>query len=272
MVAIEPAPVPPSAPFTVPGLAPGDHGAVASFLAEHGFALVAGVFDEASLAAIEQECGRIQQEVARGQHPSRHGGDIFIDDDIDAPGGAGTPFVNYVSHVTELSPLAHAAATHPDVVAVMRLTLGAGAWLLDDERFGVVYQDARPGRESAYSRIGWHSDWQSGPHLDMWPSVAFTVHIDATSPANGFLRVVPGSHRRDPTEMPLRFERIPGEVAIYAERGDVILHDAHLWHSAARATDDGAASVRRHIRGGWYGGRRLVPGHDNSDFVKNAAR
>ena len=67
--------------------------------------------------------------------------------------------------------------------------------MLAHSRFGVVYQDARPGRESSYTRIGWHSDWQSGPNLDIWPSVAFTFHVDATSPANGFLRVVPGSHR-----------------------------------------------------------------------------
>ncbi len=268
MVAIEPAP--PSAPFAVPALARDRHADAVAFLADHGFALLAGVFDDAALVALEDECSRIQQEVARGEHPARHGGEIFIDDESD--GSDGTPFVNYVSHITELSPLADAAATHPDVVAVMRLALGDGAWLLDDERFGVVYQDARPGRESAYSRIGWHSDWQSGPHLDMWPSVAFTIHIDATSPANGFLRVVPGSHRRDPSEMPLRFERIPGEIAVYADRGDVILHDAHLWHSAARATEDGPSSVRRHIRGGWYAGRRLAKDHDNSDFVKNAAR
>lgn len=272
MVATEPVPIPPPARFTVPTLSSDDPGAVASFLQEHGFALMGGVFEASSLLAIEEECARIQAEVARGEHPSRHGGEVFIDDGVDASGSAGTPFVNYVSHLTELSPLAHAAATHPDVVAVVRLALGAGAWLLDDERFGVVYQDARPGRESAYSRIGWHSDWQSGPHLDVWPSVAFTVHIDATSPANGFLRVVPGSHRRDPADMPLRFERIPGEIAVYAERGDVILHDAHLWHAAARATDDGPSSVRRHIRGGWYAGRRLDKDHDNSDFVKNAAR
>jgi len=270
MVTTELPPLPSS--FGVPALSPHDHAAAAAFLDAHGFALLVGVFDEEALGALEDDCARIQDEVARGLHPPRHGGEIFIDDAVDGSAGTSTPFVNYVSHITELSPLAHAAATHADVVSVMRLALGDGAWLLDDERFGVVYQDARPGRESAYSRIGWHSDWQSGPHLDMWPSVAFTIHIDPTSPANGFLRVVPGSHRWDPSEMPLRFERIPGEIAVYADRGDVILHDAHLWHAAARATDDGPAAVRRHVRGGWYAGTRLDKDHDNSDFVKNAAR
>jgi ectoine hydroxylase-related dioxygenase (phytanoyl-CoA dioxygenase family) len=163
----------------------------------------------------------------------------------------------------------------------------------------VVYQDARPGRESGYARIGWHSDWQSGPHLGRWPSVGFTIHIDATSPENGFLRLVPGSHRwatpapyrnannvavperarptgghtdmPPPYAMPLGFERLRGEIALYCERGDLLFHDAYLWHSAARATVDTA--VRRHIRGGWFSG---APDSENSDFledfIKNAAR
>jgi len=69
--------------------------------------------------------------------------------------------------------------------------------------------------------------------------------------------------------MPLGFEKVPGEVAVYAERGDVAFHDGYLWHSAARATVDG--SIRRHVRGSWFGGER--PAEDSDDtFVKNAAR
>lgn len=30
------------------------------------------------------------------------------------------------------------------------------------------------------------------------------------------------------------FEKIRGDIPVYAERGDVILHDAYLWHSVAR--------------------------------------
>lgn len=85
------------------------------------------------------------------------------------------------------------------------------------------------------------------PSKDIWPSTAFTFHVDGTSPANGFLRVVPGSHlwatpapyrningvevpstaratggrtaTAPPFPMPLGFEKIRGEVAVYAERG-----------------------------------------------------
>ncbi len=72
-----------------------------------------------------------------------------------------------------------------------------------------------------------------------------------------------------PFPMPLRFEKVPGEVAVYAERGDLLFHDAYLWHSAARATADGA--VRRHLRGGFHSGTP-VQEEPGEGFVKNAAR
>jgi ectoine hydroxylase-related dioxygenase (phytanoyl-CoA dioxygenase family) len=84
--------------------------------------------------------------------------------------------------------------------------------------------------------------------------------------------VVPGSHHGDVEGMPLGFERVPGEIALYLERGDVLFHHADLWHSAARGTADGAPAVRRHLRGSWHGGDRLDVGHGTDDFVKNALR
>lgn len=72
--------------------------------------------------------------------------------------------------------------------------------------------------------------------------------------------------------MPLGFEHVPGELALYCERGDVLLHHSDLWHGAARATEDGDAAIRRHVRGSWYGGERLAPNHGLDDFVKNARR
>lgn len=240
-----------------------------AFVRRWGFAVLRGVYAEEELTALEAAMERAQAALLAGELPSRCGTSV-LDDPSAAVGGE--PFAHYVCHITEVSDAALRAATAPPLVAVMRQVLGPQAWLLDDDRFGVVYQDARPGEETYYSRIGWHSDHQSGPTLDIWPSLAFTIHIDATSPANGFLRVVPGSHRIGTGAMPLGFEPVPGEVAVYAARGDVIFHDADLWHSAARATDDPPLGVRRHLRGGYYGGARLAPGHGVEDFVKNAAR
>jgi ectoine hydroxylase-related dioxygenase (phytanoyl-CoA dioxygenase family) len=277
--------------------APDELDALDDVLVEHGFAILRGCFGPDEVASIERECTEAQRRVASGDLPDRFGSTILVDQRVAATDDA-TAVVNYVTHVNELSPAVLAMADHPVVRTVMERRLGGDAWLLDDARFGVVYQDARPGRDSSYSRIGWHSDWQSGPNLDIWPSVAFTFHLDPTSPANGFLRAVPGSHRwatpaphanvngavvppgsaaagghtlePPPVTMPLGFDKVPGEVAVYAEVGDVIFHDAYLWHAAARGTDDGAR--RRHVRGGWFSGAGKLVGDHLDDFVKNAAR
>ena len=240
-----------------------------SFFAEHGFAVMRGLYPAAQLRAHETELVHQQARLLAGELPDDCGTVVLDDPDamID-----GRPFAHYVCHVTEISEITRTAAYHPILVATIGRLLGPGAWMLEDDRFGVVYQDARPGDGSAYSRIGWHSDAQSGPALDWWPSVAFTIHLDATSPQNGFLRVVPGSHRGGTEKMPLGFEKVPGEVAVYCDRGDVLLHHSDLWHSAARATDDGEGGTRRHIRGGWYGGPKPTEKHGLHDFVKNARR
>jgi ectoine hydroxylase-related dioxygenase (phytanoyl-CoA dioxygenase family) len=235
----------------------------------HGYVILRGLFPEEQLEVLDADLAHQQDRLLAGALPEQCGTVILDEPEAQIDG---RPFAHYVCHVTEVSPVTDDAVHHPVLVDATRRLLGPAAWLLDDDRFGVVYQDARPGPESGYSRIGWHSDFQSGPHLPIWPSVAFTIHLDATSPQNGFLRVVPGSHLGDAEGMPLGFEKIRGEVAVYCDRGDVLLHHAHLWHAAARATDDGPGAVRRHVRGGWYGGTRLEPGHGVDDFVKNARR
>ena len=240
-----------------------------AFFAEHGFAVVRGLYTAAELQELETELERQQQRLLAGALPE-HCGTVILDDPdavID-----GEPFAHYVCHVTEVSAIARRAAYHPTLVEASTRLLGPQAWMLEDDRFGVVYQDARPGERSGYSRIGWHTDAQSGPTLEIWPSVAFTIHIDGTSPQNGFLRVLPGSHLGGTDEMPLGFEHVPGELALYCERGDVLLHHSDLWHAAARATDDDGGAIRRHVRGAWYGGTRLEPDHGLDDFVKNARR
>ena len=262
------------------------------FFRTHGFAILRGLYPPANLAAMLDECAGAQTRVANSELAEKHGNSILTDDAV------GTRFANYVQYITQIAPRTRAAVLHPAITSLMDRWI-PGGHLREHSRFGVVYQDARSDVASGYKRIGWHSDWQSGPQLDVWPSAAFTIHIDGTSPANGFLRVVPGSHRwatpapfrnannialpegsrasgghtqaEPPCAMPLGFEKIPGEVAIYCDDGDVLFHDAYLWHSAASATD--ASAIRRHIRGAWFSGQPdAVEGDYLEDFVKNAAR
>jgi hypothetical protein len=278
-----------------PGVfAPEEADAMEAFYREHGFAILRGGVDAVTMEALERECVDAQVRLVAGELDPRHGTTTLIEAEA---GAKATRFANYVIHITDLSPTA-AAIIHGELVAgTIRRWLGPQCWSAESERFGYVYQDARPGKESSYTRIGWHSDWQSSPHLPMWPAAAVTIHVDGTSPDNGFLRVVPGSQRwatpapwdnvngavvpegsaawggwsdtPPPVSMPLGFEKVPGEIAVYAEPGDLLFHDCYLWHSAAVATD--ITARRRHVRGSWYAGAE--PAHFGpEDFVKNAAR
>jgi len=234
----------------------------------HGYAVVSGLLSDDELAVLQSEMEDLQRRATAGQLDARHAGDVFLA----AFEGERPPYVHYVNAVTEISPAAHAALHHPLVLDLVERLLGPDAYFWDYNGHGAVYQDARPGEGMTYTRIGWHSDHQSRPTSDIWPGLAVTLHLDATSPANGFLRVVPGSHLGGTDSMPLGFEKVPGEVAAYCDRGDIMFHHSDLWHSAARATEDPPLGVRRHLRGTFLGGRRLAPDEELEPFNKNAAR
>ena len=272
------------------------------FFHVHGFATLRGLWDPEQLAELDIACTTAQRRLASGDLPSRYvAGEL-------------------VTHLTEIVPQVRDAVHHPILVELAKRVLG-DCWIpegVPGDPFDVVFQDARPGQGSRSTRIGWHTDWQSAPHLDRWPAMGFSLHLDGTSPANGFLRVVPGSHRwatpeapggrghgavnvgggvnggvgggvnggvgggvsggprtggytddPPPSEMPLGFDKVPGEMGVYCSRGDVLFHDAYLWHASARATADGA--VRRQICGGWYSGA-ADPSPTTADFLDNAAR
>jgi ectoine hydroxylase-related dioxygenase (phytanoyl-CoA dioxygenase family) len=233
-----------------------------------GYVVVSALLSDAELDVLQAEMEDLQRRAAAGELGARHAGDMFL-----APfEGEAAPYVHYVNAVTEISPAAHAAVHHPMVLDIVGRLLGPNAYFWDYNGHGAVYQDARPGAGMTYTRIGWHTDHQSRPTSDIWPGVAITFHLDATSPANGFLRVVPGSHNGGTEDMPRAFEKVPGEAAAYCDRGDVMFHHSDLWHSAARATEDPPLGVRRHLRGTFLGGRRLRADEDLEPFNKNAAR
>src|SRR3984893_10658392 len=233
-----------------------------------GYVVVGGLFEPSALDELQREMEGLQQAASRGELTPEHAGTVFLAPFV----GDQPPYVHYVNAVTKISRAADAAFHHPLIVELVTRMLGPQMYFWDYDGHGAVYQDARTGEGMTYTRIGWHSDHQSRPTSDIWPRVAVTVHLDGTSPANGFLRVVPGSHRGSDDGMPLGFEKVPGEVGVYCDRGDVMLHHSDLWHSAARATEDPPRSVRLQIRGTFPGGRRLASDEQMEPFNKTAAR
>jgi hypothetical protein len=109
--------------------------------------------------------------------------------------------------------------------------------------------------------LWWHQDWWAWgdpvSNRRIPPQLFANVYLGDTFPANGCLRVLPGSHRR---RLPLHdvlpeahsddmerlsddhpaFARQPGEVDVAMKVGDVVLGDVRLLHATHPNTSDQA--------------------------------
>ena len=246
---------------------------VVSVYKKNGLVNLKGFFDANKIDLMQSELTLAQEKLIKGELSDRYGSEL-----LDEPGAQidGKTFRHYVTYCSDLAPTVRDASETSFLREMASALFNTrDPWLNDYCRFGVVYQDSRSDPGSKYSRIGWHSDFNSDEADTGWPSFAFTIHLDSTSPANGFLRIVPGSHLKDIDKDEIgnwRFDRLSGEIPIFAERGDLILHDYKLWHSAARGTANGLAGRRRHVRGAWHGGARAPKDLGTGTFYKNAAR
>lgn len=88
--------------------------------------------------------------------------------------------------------------------------------------------------------------------------VAVRAHLDDCGPANGPLRVVPGSHRhgRLPTEAARALREQRGAFECTARRGDVLVMRPLLLHSSSKAQ----APARRRVLHFLFGPRQLPCG------------
>jgi ectoine hydroxylase-related dioxygenase (phytanoyl-CoA dioxygenase family) len=248
-------------------LAEGALDAVKATFDDLGYVIVRGAYSEDELTALQDDLTRVHDASMRGELDPRHTAPEIEPKNptvID-----GITFKNIVVYATEASPVADEMIKSQPIELVGRHLMGEGpTYIYDYDRHGVMYLDARGA--SSYQGLSWHADWESTPQLPIWPAVVFTINLDATSPENGFLRMVPGSHRVELGERPAGFERIPGEVAVYCERGDLLFHHSHLVHSACRPSGD--STVRRHIRGKWCPGEPIPAGAWDGTFNNSATK
>lgn len=231
-----------------------------------GFVLVRGALSAADVGELAADLTRVHQALMRGELDGRH-----TAPELEPPNQTvvdGLPFKNYIVYANLISPVAD-RVIHGSLIAELCPTLLEGeSFLYDYDRHGVMYLDARGA--SAYKGLVWHPDYESTASLPIWPAVAFTINLDSTSPANGFLRMLPGSHRTPPAQRPEGYEKVAGEVPVYCERGDLLFHHSHLWHAATRPSDDDA--LRRHLRGKWCSGAPIPAGAWDGTFDNSATR
>lgn len=184
---------------------------------EAGYVVLRGVLDRASLAAMRDAFERCDRTRA----------------------GAGRARESGTRHV----PLSFEEPAF-DRIYSDPLVLGAASEVLGGP-FRVLQaggRDPLPG----YGLQGLHTDWLPRASGEP-PSVVTALWLlDDFTAESGATHVIPGSHR-DPTPLP-RSMRAPGHVhpgerAVAARAGDVLVFNGHLWHRGTRNRSDGPRRV-----------------------------
>ncbi|MEO1248251.1 MAG: phytanoyl-CoA dioxygenase family protein [Pseudomonadota bacterium] len=155
-------------------------------------------------------------------------------------------------------------ADHPEygaIIGAQALRAAFERLAFPDPRFSSGYLISKP---PGGPPLFWHQDWWGWDdpvsYTDEIAQVFVMIYLSDTSPENGCLRVIPGSHRRhhplhdapaahgealsrveDPNH-PL-YGRIQGEIDVPVKAGDVVFGDARILHAAHANRSDAERSL-----------------------------
>lgn len=170
-------------------------------LLDLGYAVVSSVLDESDVEALRAAFP-----------PETPGSTLHVEIDDETP------------HVDRWRGL----VDHPMVAGLLNETLG---------RYEVRIHGRDPGRGAGEQ--GLHTDRPSG-RVNSVDALTLIWMLDDLTADNGATRVVPRSHR-GATTVPRQLAQPgtthPDEVVILGHPGDVVIFDAHLWHSGRRNHD-----------------------------------
>lgn len=220
------------------------------FFNQYGFLHFKNFISADTVKAIHQEMDNIQKMWIAENRTSVNGVPIPYGKDID-----GSTIVQRFAFASLFSPMLK------DLLSQERLTylfplLGAKAKncrVGEHEKDGLVINHYINTDTSKFSQMGWHTDSLRDIFYGkkIMPMLNVGIHLDNSSPANGGLRLIPGTHTQSLKQMLFRkkyfvdYEPDPEEVGLTVSAGDLTVHDGRLWHRVALSPLVGEASRRR---------------------------
>ena len=194
----------------------------------------------AAISEVEQQLLRDNVRMVRGT-PLKFGHDL-----------GGRPMVQRFSFASQFHPVLAELLRDPRLNGLLQL-VGDGARLGTDEKDGLVINHYLNANGSAFTEMGWHTDSIRDVFLGkrVGPMLNVGFHLDDQDPANGGLRLLPGTHRQGFGGMIFRKRYFvdkapdPQEAAFSIQAGDLTVHDGRMWHRVQRSALQGEASRRR---------------------------
>lgn len=214
---------------------------------QHGAIHFPGFINRDAVATIWKACEAVQQEWIAKDIKVVNGVPIRWGNDVD-----GRRIVQRFAFANQYSPILTELLMDPRLKALLEL-VGPDARLGLNEKDGLVVNHYVNSAESNFSQMGWHTDSLRDVFLGkrVLPMLNVGIHLDDQDPANGGLRLLPGTHEQGLFGMLFKKKYFlnndpdPREVAFSIKAGDLTVHDGRCWHRVERSRLVGEASRRR---------------------------
>ncbi|ASU32781.1 phytanoyl-CoA dioxygenase family protein [Mucilaginibacter xinganensis] len=219
------------------------------FFKEHGFIHFKNFITFETVKDIIHASEQVQRQWLNEGTAKVNGVPVKYGKDLD-----GSDIVQRFAFINQQHDLFSGLADDPRLEALLQL-VGPGARLGTSEKDGMVFNHYVNGAQSAFTKMGWHTDGLRDIFhgIKLNPMLNVGIHLSNLKAEHGGLRVLPGTHRQSLYQMLFRKKYFidnnadKHEVAIIPEAGDLTVHDGRLWHRVAQSTVIGEASRRRVI-------------------------
>jgi len=217
------------------------------FFKKNGIIHFPGFISRETVANIWKACEEIQSQWIAENKEVVNGIPVKWGNDVD-----GKRIVQRFAFANQHSPVLAELLRDPRFNALLAL-VGPGARLGINEKDGLVVNHYVNTDASKFTQMGWHTDSIRDVFLGkrILPMLNVGIHLDDQDPANGGLRLLPGTHEQGIFSMVfkkkyfLNNEPDEREVAFRIGAGDLTVHDGRCWHRVERSRLVGEASRRR---------------------------
>jgi len=219
-----------------------------AFLQRHGFLVFDQVASDDEVARALDEIDRVEEKLLAEGIERVHGVPVWF-----GTGPDGSPWLQRMGFASVHSSWLEDFVTDARFEPVRRL-IGEEARIGTREKDGVVFNRYFNAPGSLRPGVPWHTDslrdvfyngTMPGPMLNVG------LHFDRIRPADGGLRVLPGTHEQG--SLSTLFHKIhfltddddPREVMVETWPGDLTVHDGRMWHRVKASPHTGTRSLRR---------------------------
>lgn len=218
------------------------------FFETFGFIHFKRFVSEETVDQMLRESERVQAEWIQDGRKMVYGVPIKFGRDVN-----GNPIVQRFAFLNKFSTLFEEFLKDPRLEALFDFIGAPDSRIGVNERDGLVFNHYVNTENSNYTQLGWHTDALRDIFYGnkIMPMLNVGLHLDHSSPANGGLRILPGTHNKGIRTLLFRkFYYLNNkadkhEFGPTVEPGDLTVHDGRIWHRVAQSPFVGEKSRRR---------------------------